>query len=62
MVNGKAEYETYVITISMRDVSAASADADNSAGQILEALQELSCQAEGLNIRVDEFLSELRAR
>ena len=52
---------TEVITASMRDVSLASADADNSAGQILEAAHELSRQAEGLNTRVDEFLSELRA-
>ncbi len=52
---------TDVITSSMRDVSSASADADNSAGQILEAAQELSRQAEGLNTRVDEFLTGLRA-
>jgi methyl-accepting chemotaxis protein len=51
---------TDVISSSMRDVTSASADADNSAGQILEASQELSKQAEGLNTRVDEFLRELR--
>jgi methyl-accepting chemotaxis protein len=51
---------TDIISSSMRDVSAASADADNSAGQILEASQELSRQAEGLNTRVDQFLHELR--
>jgi methyl-accepting chemotaxis protein len=51
---------TDIISSSMRDVTTASADADNSAGQILEASQELSRQAEGLNTRVDEFLRELR--
>ncbi len=51
---------TDVITQSIKQVTEYSEEADVSAGQILDASQELSRQAEGLNSKVDEFLAKLR--
>jgi methyl-accepting chemotaxis protein len=51
---------TQTINQSIAKVTEYSAEADISAGQILDASQELSRQAEGLNRKVDEFLATLR--
>jgi methyl-accepting chemotaxis protein len=51
---------TDVISKSIKQVTEYSTEADISAGQILDASQELSRQAEGLNAKVDEFLAGLR--
>jgi methyl-accepting chemotaxis protein len=51
---------TDLIGVNLKQVTEYSAEADVSAGQILDAAQELSRQAEGLNSKVDEFLATLR--
>lgn len=51
---------TQIINNSIAKVTECSSEADISAGQILDASQELSRQAESLNRKVDEFLTILR--
>ncbi|TAE33795.1 MAG: methyl-accepting chemotaxis protein [Alphaproteobacteria bacterium] len=51
---------TGLISSGLHEVRTMSAEADNSAGQILDASLELSQQAEQLNSQVDTFLHSLR--